>query len=164
MGFFLAATSEEIPTYAVVYLVAAVLSFVPIQVYLGERLATRSLLPVVLLAAMLSIIWPVTATPLIVGLAYKLRHGLPRRARVRYRHVLRVLLRRKARLRRAGEAFYQASAARLAARTATTGRHLATAGSSSLVQSPLTRYCSRCRKNVPIVAVYCTRCGRKFDS
>ena len=79
-------------------------------------------------------------------------------------HIVRVLLRRKAKLRRAGEAFYMASAARLAERTATTGRHLATAGSSSLVQSPLTRYCARCRKNVPIVAVYCTRCGRKFDA
>ena len=151
------------PSWALPYFVGCGIAFALILVWLGERLATRSLLPVIGLAALISPLWPMLIWPAGVVAVRRLRHRWPRRARVQYRHIVRLLLRREARLRRAGDAIYRTSAARLAERTACTRRTIAAAGVASAT-SPLTRYCSRCRRTVPITAHYCTRCGRKLDA
>jgi hypothetical protein len=162
MGGNLVEIYAKYPEYAVAYCVGAGVAFVLILIFLGERLATRSLAPVILAALFGAMAWPaVAAVAMVIGL---IRFRRVRRvAKVRYRHIVRILLRRKARMRRAGERLYHDSAARLAARTASTRGPVAVAGVGA-VTSPLTRYCSQCRKNVPITASYCTRCGRRLDA
>ena len=151
----------DTPTYTVLYIIGAGLAFALILVFLGDRLATKSLVPLIIAAFLGAVAWPAVAAVAFVITLFRLRR-LSRVTKVRYRHIVRVLLRRKARMRRAGEALYRTSAARLAERTASTRGSVAVAGVGGAVRSPLTRYCSRCRKNVPIVATYCTRCGRKM--
>jgi hypothetical protein len=107
--------------------------------------------------------WPAVAVVALVIGMFRFRR-VRRMAKVRYRHIVRILLRRKARMRRVGERLYHDSAVRLAARTASTRGPVVAAGVAGVATSPLTRYCSQCRKNIPITATYCTRCGRKMDA
>jgi hypothetical protein len=151
------------PNYTIAYIVGAGIAFALILIFLGERLATRSLAPVILAALFGAAAWPAVAVVAIVIGIFRFRR-VRRVAKVRYRHIVRILLRRKARMRRAGERLYHESAARFAARTASTRGPVVATGVAGIATSPLTRYCSRCRKNVPITATYCTRCGRKMTA